>query len=262
MRASASSGRVRPSCASARSSSLSSAASSSRLRTKTWQRDRSAPGGADQHDGAVLDIGQEGVLLRPVEAVDLVDEEQRSLAAEAPLLRRIEDLAQLGDAGEDGGDRLEMEVGRLGEKTRDRRLAASGWTPQDHRGEAARRDHPADRPVRPEEMILADHLGEGPWAQTIGERPRCLRFKEAGHAGMATKERNFREAGGREHESCHQANMKYLATPLTLPSPCDGPLPLPQRGEGHVRLRKRACYAAKFFAANSQLASLSSQAST
>ena len=46
-------------------------------------------GGADQRDRARLDVGQEGVLLRLVEAVDLVDEEDGALAAVvAPLLRR------------------------------------------------------------------------------------------------------------------------------------------------------------------------------
>ena len=42
-------------------------------------------GGAHQNHGAVLDHGQEGVLLRPVEAVDLVDEEQGAGAAGAVL---------------------------------------------------------------------------------------------------------------------------------------------------------------------------------
>ena len=38
---------------------------------------------ADQRDGAVLDIGQEAVLLRAVEAVDLVHEQQGLLARRA-----------------------------------------------------------------------------------------------------------------------------------------------------------------------------------
>ncbi len=72
----------------------SSAASSSRCSTKTWQRDseravelegRVLGGGADQHDRAVLDIGQEAVLLGAVEAMDLVDEQQRALARRAAL---------------------------------------------------------------------------------------------------------------------------------------------------------------------------------
>jgi hypothetical protein len=35
-------------------------------------------GGADQHDGALLDVGQERVLLGLVEAVDLVHEQDRA----------------------------------------------------------------------------------------------------------------------------------------------------------------------------------------
>ncbi len=79
-----------------------------------------------------------------------------------------------------------MKIRRLGEEARDRCLAAAGRTPQDHRGEATRRDHAADRPILPEEMILADHLGQGSRAQTVCERPRRLRFEEAGHAGMVS----------------------------------------------------------------------------
>ena len=36
-------------------------------------------GGANQHDGAVLHHRQEGILLRAIEAMDLVDEQQRAL---------------------------------------------------------------------------------------------------------------------------------------------------------------------------------------
>ena len=42
-------------------------------------------GGADEDDRALLDVGQEGVLLGAVEAVDLVDEQDRAQAA-APAL--------------------------------------------------------------------------------------------------------------------------------------------------------------------------------
>ena len=43
-------------------------------------------GGADQADGAALDVGQEGVLLRLVEAMDLVDEEDGARAEAGGLL--------------------------------------------------------------------------------------------------------------------------------------------------------------------------------
>jgi len=119
MRASPVSARERPSAASARLSSPSSAASSSRCEDEDLAaREQGAVklegrvlgGGADQHDGAVLDIGQEGVLLGAVEAVDLVDEEQGALAADAPLLGRVEDLASSATPEKDGRDRLEMQI--------------------------------------------------------------------------------------------------------------------------------------------------------
>jgi hypothetical protein len=50
-------------------------------------------GGADQRDGAVLHVGEEAVLLGSVEAVDLVDEEQRALAGVAYPLGPVEGLA-------------------------------------------------------------------------------------------------------------------------------------------------------------------------
>ena len=43
-------------------------------------------GGADQADVAALDVGQEGVLLRLVEAMDLVDEDD---GARAVLRARV-----------------------------------------------------------------------------------------------------------------------------------------------------------------------------
>ena len=48
-------------------------------------------GGADQRHRAVLDIGQEAVLLGAIEAMDLVDEQQRALAVLAALAGGLED---------------------------------------------------------------------------------------------------------------------------------------------------------------------------
>jgi hypothetical protein len=58
--------------------------------------------GADQHHGAVLDIGEKPILLRAVEAMDLIDEQQSPLAHPPAVARRLEHLAQIGDAGEHG----------------------------------------------------------------------------------------------------------------------------------------------------------------
>jgi hypothetical protein len=52
----------------------------------------------DQRDKALLDRGQQGVLLGLVEAVDLVEEEDRAAAAGPALAGAGDDLADLGAA--------------------------------------------------------------------------------------------------------------------------------------------------------------------
>ena len=133
-------GSFLPSAASARSSNWPSAASSSRRQhqhlaarqQRGVELERRVLGrGADQGHRAVLDVGQEAVLLGAVEAMDLVDEQQRALAVAAALARGLEDPAQVGDAGEHRRQRLEMQVGLLGQQAGDRRLAAARRSPQD-----------------------------------------------------------------------------------------------------------------------------------
>ena len=81
-----------------------------------------------------------------------------------PVSRRaracLEHLLQVGDAGEDRRDLLEMQVGRLRQQPRHRGLAGAGRAPEDQRAERARRQHAGERAVGPEQMVLADDLGE------------------------------------------------------------------------------------------------------
>src|SRR2546426_12835871 len=69
-------------------------------------------GSADQRDDAVLDPGEKGVLLRLVEAVDLVAEQDRAatLVLES-LLRLLDDVAHPPHPLGDGGERLEVAGG-------------------------------------------------------------------------------------------------------------------------------------------------------
>ena len=58
---------------------------------------------ADQRDHSLLDTGQERVLLRLVEAVDLVEEQDRALPVRAePLARACENFPHLADGRRDG----------------------------------------------------------------------------------------------------------------------------------------------------------------
>ena len=70
-------------------------------------------GGSDEADRAVLDVGQEGVLLGLVEAVDLIDEEDGAGAESRRFFGVDHDLLDLLDAGEDGGELDEAGAGAL-----------------------------------------------------------------------------------------------------------------------------------------------------
>ena len=77
----------------------------------------------DEDDRAVLDVGEDDVLLGLVEAVDLVDEEDGALGVHgAPLPGGLGDAAEVGDAGGDGGDGLEVGAGEAGDEVR------QGWS--------------------------------------------------------------------------------------------------------------------------------------
>ena len=127
-------------------------------------------GRADQDDRPVLDIGQEGVLLGAVEAVDLVDEQERALPDLAAASSSGEDLAQVGHPGEGRRDLLEDQAGAVGQESGDRRLAAARRAPQDDGGQAARGDHAAQRGAGGEQLVLADDIVERSWAQPVGQR--------------------------------------------------------------------------------------------
>jgi hypothetical protein len=174
-RASSVSGSALPSSASARSSSAAMLCESSGRKVRTRARDRSAA--FSSNDGAVLHHRQEGILLRTIEAVDLVDEEQRLAAGGAPQPCRLEHLFQVGDAGEDRRNLLEGQPGLAGEQPRHGRLAGARRPPEHHRAERAGADHPRQRPFRPGQVLLPDHLRKHRRPQPVGERPADLGFR-------------------------------------------------------------------------------------
>ena len=135
--------------------------------------------------------GRKLILLRAVEAMDLVDEQQRALPALAPRARRLEHFLEIGDAGEDRRDLLEMQIGFLRQQPRHRGLAGAGRAPEHQRAERARRQHARERAVGAEQMILPHHLVELLRPQLVGERTRRIlveargREQTSGRAALA-----------------------------------------------------------------------------
>ena len=140
--------------------------------------------GADQRDGAVLDIRAGTVLLRAVEAMDLVDEEQRALAVAAA--RRAASNAFLRSATPentaDSCSNCELD--------RARRAGARSWScrcravPTGSSRQAAA-PPPCGRAVlRTEQMILAHDLAKR-GTQPVGQRRRRqASAKDAAHRGF------------------------------------------------------------------------------
>src|SRR5262249_34638935 len=104
--------------------------------------------------------------------MDLVDEKKRPLPRLVPRAGRVEHLLEIGDAGKNRRDLLEMQIGRLRQQPRNRGLAGAGRAPKDQRAQGSRLEQARKRAIRPEPMILAHHVTELRRPQFIGEWTR------------------------------------------------------------------------------------------
>ena len=143
--------------------------------------------------------------MRPVEAVNLVNEQERPLPGFAAHPRRVEDFLQIGNAGEDRRDLLEMQIGGASKQPRHRGLTGARRPPKDERTKRARLQHAGERAVGAEQMILPDHVGQLVRPKLIGERPRRVAFKAR---GSEQSRRAFLRA--RAHSSTERG--RYLLT--------------------------------------------------
>ena len=133
----------------------------------------------DQRDRAVLDVRQQGILLRLVEAVDLVEEEDRALAVERePLLRLGDRAPDVGDTGHHRAHRRELGADLRREQAGQAGLAGARRSPQQQRREVAAGDAPAQRSALADEVLLPDELLEVPRAHPGRERLALGRWLE------------------------------------------------------------------------------------
>ena len=131
-------------------------------------------GRADQRDGPLLDRGQERVLLGLVEAVDLVEEEDRAPAAcaeplagagRAPRGRR----PTVAETAESSSNSAPVVSATIRASVV---LPVPGGPTGSSDGTRSRLDRAPQRPARPDDVLLADELVERPRAQPPRERRR------------------------------------------------------------------------------------------
>src|SRR5690606_9662866 len=97
------------------------------------------------------------VLLRLVEAVDLIAEQDRATSRRLlPRARFLHDLADARDAFRDRAEVDERGVRPLGDDPRERRLAGPRRPPEDDAADRVLLDQFAQRLAWPEQVLLAD----------------------------------------------------------------------------------------------------------
>ena len=135
----------------------------------------------DEGHRPVLDVREQGVLLRLVEAVDLVDEQDAAAAIQRQALLGARDRGpHLGDAGHDGREGVEVGADRVREEPGERGLAGARRAPQEQRREVTAGDGPAERAALADELLLADELVQVARAHPRGEGLALRRRPEQG----------------------------------------------------------------------------------
>ena len=143
--------------------------------------------------------GSKRVLLALVEAVDLVEEEDRAGPVRPePVAGALEHAAHVVDARRHGGELLEHGARGLGDDSRERRLADAGRAVEDHRRRPVALDREPERRSVGEHVPLADELVERP-------RPDALRQR----CGLALVRR-----GGIREEVAHAVSLGRRLAPL------------------------------------------------
>ena len=131
-------------------------------------------GGADQANAAFLHVRQEGILLRFVEAVNFVDEDDGARAVLAGAVGIAHDLLDFLDAGEHGGKLDEVGLGDAGNDLGEGGLAGARRAPEDHRSGVVALDLHAQRLAWPDQVLLSNEFIERARAHAIGQRARAL----------------------------------------------------------------------------------------
>ena len=141
--------------------------------------ERRLGGRADEDDPARFDTGQQDILLRLVEAVDLVDEQDRTATRRfKPLTPFFDDPPHVGDAGRHRRQLDELRGRVPCDQHRQRRLPGSRRPDEHHRPELVLLDQRPKNAAPFQQMRLTDEFIQG-----SGPHPRGERRLFGGHFG-------------------------------------------------------------------------------
>ena len=112
---------------------------------------------------------------------------------------------QVGHAGHHRRQRHQRLADLLGQQPRQRGLAAAGRPPQDQRRQPPPLQHPRQRRLRPQKLLLPDQLAEHGRPEPVGKRPvRCSAWRGSRQVGIERREQVGHEGSlaGRARPVC------------------------------------------------------------
>ncbi len=129
-------------------------------------------GGSHEGDRPRFHVGEEGILLGAIQAMDLIEEEQAGPALLTGLPRRRHRRAHFLHSGLDPGKSRELRVDMLRQELREGGLADSGGSPEDAGGQGAGPQESAEGPFRAEEGVLPHDVLDSPRSHALRQRAR------------------------------------------------------------------------------------------
>lgn len=137
--------------------------------------------GPDQDHDSFFDIGQQYILLSSIEAVNLIDKQDRPFPVQIQIPASLfQQFPNLLDSSGDGIQRAELTFGMVSDHVSQGGLTGSRWSIEDQGTESIRQQHATQQFSGTEEVILTDVFVDIPRPHPGGERfgPQPIGFRE------------------------------------------------------------------------------------
>jgi len=173
-------------------------------------------GGANEEDVAGFDVGEEGVLLGFVEAVNFINEDDGALGGAGFALGLSHDLFDFLDAAEDGAEGDEFAARNAGDDTGESGFAAARRAPEKHGAEIIGFDLQAKRFAGAEELFLADEFVESAGSHAFGEGLQgCGGVLEGGVVERGEETHWGSVAQSRDEGACGSVGLKVISDQIS-----------------------------------------------